>query len=130
MKLFALAAALALALAGCTPGTFQCESPDTSPAWGWSVCDVSGAWVRGGSCSDNEYCSMNPTTGAPYCIEAPPQEECSPDLFRCEEGDDGRWSIEVCEGGKWVERVECDEGEVCVYGAWGGYPYCTSNPPW
>lgn len=130
MKFLALAAALPLALAACTPGTFQCESPSTSPAWGWSVCDAGGSWVRGGSCGDNEYCSMNPNNGAPYCIEAPPREECSPGLYRCNEGDDGKWGIEECEGGKWVEIVECAEGEVCAYSAWGGNPYCTANPPW
>lgn len=127
MKFLAIAAAaLPLAFAACTPGTYQCES---SPGWGWSVCDISGNWVRGGDCGDNEYCSMNPNNGAPYCIEAP-KEECSPDLFRCHEGHDGVWRIEVCEGGKWAERVKCEKDEVCTYSAWGGYPYCTDNPPW
>ena len=123
MKLAALLAALPLTLA-CTPGTFQCSSPRD-----WSVCDTSGAWVTAGTCDADQYCSMNPNNGSPYCVDAPPpSEECSPDLYKCEEDDKG-WFIEDCEGGKWVEKVRCDEGEVCVYGAVNGYPYCTDNPP-
>ena len=124
MKFHAILALAPLALA-CTPATYQCSSANT-----WAVCDVTGKWVEAGSCLKDEYCSMNPINGSPYCIPAPPpQEECSPDLFQCVEDDEG-WFINVCEAGKWVERVRCDEGEVCVYGAVNGYPYCTANPPW
>ncbi|SPN99224.1 uncharacterized protein DNG_02261 [Cephalotrichum gorgonifer] len=112
---------------GCTPGTFQCE---VAPVAGWSVCDTQGAWVRGGDCQSTEYCSMNPLNGAPYCIPAPPPtEECSPDTWLCVEDDNG-WAIDVCEAGKWAEKVRCPEGQVCAYGAVRGYPYCTANPPW
>ena len=124
MKLTAALALLPLALA-CTPATYQCSS-----ATEWSVCDTTGTWVPGGACAPDSYCAMNPNNNSPYCVPAPPPaEECSPDLFRCEDNGDG-WSIDECEAGRWVTRVECAEGNVCMYGAAGGYPQCTSNPPW
>ena len=123
MKTSAILAVLPVALA-CTPGTYQCSS-----AQNWAVCNTSGSWVTAGSCDSDQYCSMNPNNGSPYCIDAPPpSEECSPDLYKCVEDDDG-WAIHDCQDGKWEEIVTCEEGEVCVYGAVNGYPYCTDNPP-
>lgn len=126
MKLTALTLALLPLTLACTPATYQCSSPTS-----WSVCDTTGAWVPAGTCASDEYCAMNPNNDSPYCIPAPPPaEECSPGLFRCVEGEDGLWTIDACEEGKWEERVECDEGKVCVYGAVNGYPYCTDDPPY
>lgn len=124
MKL-ALALALAPLSLACTPGTYQCSAPR-----GWSVCTTAGTWVAGGSCAEDQYCAMNPDNGAPYCIDAPPpDEECSPDLYRCLEDDEG-WVIQDCRDGKFADRLRCPDGEVCVYGAVNGYPYCTDDPPY
>lgn len=123
MKLTALLALVPLALA-CTPGTYQCSAPRD-----WAVCDVTGTWVTAGSCAEDQYCSMNPINGSPYCIDAPPpDEECSPDLFRCLEEEDG-WVIQDCKDGRFETVVRCPEGEMCIYGAVNGYPYCTDDPP-
>lgn len=124
MKLAAALALAPLALA-CTPGTYQCDAPRN-----WQVCDTQGKWITAGTCDSDQYCSMNPLNGSPYCIDAPPPtEECSPDLYLCKEDEEG-WVIQDCVDGKFEDFARCDEGEVCVYGAVNGYPYCTDNPPW
>lgn len=131
MKLLALLlpATLASAFAkrACTPGTYQC-SP--KPTWGWSVCDTQGAWVRAGNCGPAEYCTMNPFNGSPYCIPSPPSEECADGRFKCVDEGDEQWNIIECEGGEWVERVRCEEGTKCYYGAVAGYPYCSATSPY
>jgi hypothetical protein len=128
--LLALLPAVALAASSkravCTPGTYTCDQSPTA-GWGWAVCNTDGNWVRGGDCAANEYCNMNPLNGSPYCLPYPTEpEECSPDLFQCVEDSEG-WFINVCEAGKWVQKVRCETGKVCRYGAVHGYPQCV-NP--
>ncbi|KAK4102916.1 hypothetical protein N658DRAFT_505934 [Parathielavia hyrcaniae] len=80
MKLFAVLALAATAMAAVTPNAdpnnmeYECQPGTYSCTWdrkGWRVCDYSGHWVFGGSCSHDTVCRYNCQSQKPYCLAKP-----------------------------------------------------------